>query len=212
MAVSKLAFTSIAVSLLALGAAAHGQTGVNPRGAQSPARPATPPRTAAPQAMGTRIAVLDVKHVFDNHASFKDQMASIEGEVKALEDSMKQMQQYVSKQQDTLKTLKPGTPEYSQIEAALAKHISDFRVNEALKKKNILEREAQIYYQTYQDILTAVTSVCQRYQIQLVVRYDSREMDPLNRGSVLSAVNRDVVYQAKIDITPQVLTAVNSGG
>lgn len=159
---------------------------------------------------GTRIAVLDVRRVFQEHEGFKARMQSIETDVKTLEQQMSQMQQTVVAEQKALRQLQIGSPQHDQGTASLAKRVSDFRVNERLQRKDILEKESQIYYGTFQEIERAVAQVCQRYQIQLVVRYDSRKLNPVDRSSVLAGVNRSVVWQSpQLDITNHVLQLLN---
>ncbi|MCA9176839.1 MAG: OmpH family outer membrane protein [Planctomycetales bacterium] len=184
---------------------------------QPVAGPTQSPPTRATSAAGalspypTRIAVVDVKQIFEQNNRFKSQMEAIEGQVKKLQEEMTNVQKWALDQQKALGEMPKG-PNRDAAEAKLASQIAQYRVNETLKKKNILESEAAVYYNSWRDIERAVEAHCQRHRIDLVVRFDSRNMDPSNRESVMQTVNRSVIYQApELDITNSVLMMLNAG-
>ena len=175
----------------------------------SPGRPAANSGALSP--MPTTIAVLDVKKVFEGHVQFKQQMAAIDAKVKKLQEEMTSVQKWAQERQKALIEMQKG-PDRDTQEAQVAQQLAQYRVNEAIKKKGILEEEAQVYYNTFISIERAVRTHCQRHRSDLVVRFDSRPADPQDRRSVMSSVNRSVVYQAPtLDITAAVLMAVNGG-
>ena len=77
------------------------------------------------------------------------------------------------------------------------------------KKKTILERETQIYYNVFQEINYEVRNFADRHGISLVLRYNSEPVDTSNPQSVRAEINKSVVYQRNIDITDSVLNELN---
>jgi hypothetical protein len=76
-------------------------------------------------------------------------------------------------------------------------------------RKDFLEREAKVYYDTYADVVRVVTYYAQRQKIGLVLRFNGEPVDPNRREDVLREINKPVVVQDQIDITPDVLALLN---
>ncbi len=168
--------------------------------AQTPRAPNGPSSTV--------VAVLDVKKVFDNHPQFKQQVEGIKREVEAFEQELEEHRVQMTREVEALKLFKPGSPEYKQKEKALAQQESNLRLRAQLKRKEVLEKEAKLYYETYQHIVSVVGEIADRYGIGLVLRYDSEEVDGSDRAEILRNVNRSVVFQRNLDLTNMVIERV----
>ncbi len=158
---------------------------------------------------GTSVAVLDVARVFKNHTAFMQQTEAIKQEIAAFEDELKRQRQAITEQAKALEQYRSGSPEYKRLEEDLAKRTSDIQVRTQLKKNEILNREAKLYYDTYQQILGAVGQLAQQHGIEIVLRFDSESIDPANRGDVQQGVNRFVIMQRNLDLTQLVINHVN---
>lgn len=167
------------------------------------------PLLAQANSAGSIVAVLDVGKVFRDHVGFNQRMEDIKKEIQAFEADINRQRQGLSNESKALQQYKAGSPEYKQLETTLAQKTSDLQLRMQLKRKELLEREAQLYYQTYQQIVAAVARIAEQNKISLVVRYDSDEIDPTDRMKVLKGVNRFVVVQQKLDLTGLVLQQVN---
>ena len=159
-----------------------------------PATPAQAQATARPPA--THQAVIDIGYIFKNHAQFKSQMDKMRDEVMAAENGLKAERDRINGLVEQLKGFNPGTPEFKKLEAEVAKAQGEFNVEAQLQKKDFMDREAAIYLQTYSEVVDRVTQLAEYNNIALVIRYDSSEIDPTDRGSVIKGVNRNVVYNA----------------
>lgn len=182
-----------------------------PAGPAGPAVAATSGRApSAGELGGAGIAVLDVRKVFEDHKPFNAQLKAIEAEIKLLEEELaKKQKDFEAKQTQIRDTFKVGSPDLDREMEALARQLADARVDAGLQQKSILEKEAKLYYETFVDIERAVKRLCDHYGFQLVIRFDSRTMDINDRGSVMSAVNRSIVYQNGIDITSAIVQMTN---
>ena len=68
----------------------------------------------------------------------------------------------------------------------------------------------QVYYDTYEQMQAVLKSLSTQHGISLVLRFDSGEVDPTNRGEVIKGVNRAIVYQEKLDLTNMVISQMSS--
>jgi hypothetical protein len=87
--------------------------------------------------------------------------------------------------------------------------MADFNLKMGKLRKEFLEREAKVYYQTYLEVVDAVKYYAKRQNIGLVLRFNGEAVDPNRRDDVLREINKPVVVQDQIDITPDVLMLIN---
>lgn len=153
-----------------------------------------------------RIAVVDVAYIFKNHPGIKLQVAKVEGDLKAYDGELKGKREELKNTAAKLKTLTPGSPEYAQLEEQLADMDSKLRLDMARKRKELADAEAKIYYDNYQQIAAGVKFLANHYKINLVLRYNSEEMDQAQGESVIRGVMKNIVYHdAALDMTPGVM-------
>ena len=160
------------------------------------------------QPAGTAIAVLDVGKVFETYKPFKDKLEAIKQEVKAFESEINNERKTITDRAAELQQYRAGSFEYKRLETELAKKTSDIQVQAQLKRKDILEREARVYYETYQQMVAAVGRIAKQHGLALVLRYNSKPIDAANRADVLRGVNQTVVFQDHRDITSLVLEEI----
>lgn len=178
-------------------------------GQGSPAKaPATAGAAAKPS--GTLVALVDIGHVFKNHPRVKQQVEGMKQDLGDYEKEVVSNRQELVKQREKMVKFAVGSPEYKQVEEQIARQVSDLQVRDQMKKKDVLEREARIYYDAYQEVLDQVSRLATEYGIGLVIRFDSQAIEPTDRNSVQAGVNRNVVFQRNLDLTPLVLERLNA--
>ena len=172
---------------------------------QAQQAPATqPPRFS-------RVAVIDISEVFQNHQRFKAMMDEIKKEIDGFELELRATRKEINQKITALQEFKTGTAPYQQKEKEIAKLQADLQVAMQLKRKSILAKEAKVYHQAYAEVLAQVSAFSERHNIDLVLRFDSKPIDATKRESVLKGVNRAVVYQRSMDITKFILNELNRG-
>ena len=195
-------------TLLSCGPLVVSATAQTPR-RSAPAQVAATPTSAGANAARYGLAVVDISYIFKHHKAFEANMKGMKQDVDGAESQLKQERQAIAKMQERLEALKPGTPDYKQLDEQVAKAKAAFNVKASQQRKEFLDREARIYYDTYLAVNDAVKYYAQRHNLGLVVRFNGDPTDPNRREDVLRAINRPVVYQNAIDITPDVLQELN---
>ncbi|MFM9069539.1 MAG: OmpH family outer membrane protein [Planctomycetota bacterium] len=173
--------------------------------AQESRTPAAP--SSASRAAACPIALVDMAMVFKNHAGFKGKLDVLRQDATALENQANQDRQSLMKEREKLASLAVGSAQYKAAEQEIAHRISELQVRDQLKKKEIMEREAKAYFETYNEVSAIVARVAEANGATLVMRYESEKMDANDRNSVLAGINRMVIYQRQIDLTQQVIAA-----
>ena len=161
-------------------------------------------------AQGTKVALVDISLIFQENKRFAATMEDMKKDIQKFEEYVKQRRQQLQAKSEGLKQFEVGTPDYRSREATLAKESADLQVDIGLKKKEIMDREARVYYEAYKEVVNHVRAIASRHNIGIVMRYNSSQIDQNDRGSVLAGVNRSIVYQNQLDVTQLVLQSINA--
>lgn len=167
------------------------------------------PNQAGANASKYNIAVVDISYIFKNHARFKSTMESMKKEMEGIETELKADREKIAQQEQERNRFNAGSPEFKQLDEQIARKMADFNLKMGKLRKDFLEREAKVYYQTYLEVVDAVTQYAQRQQIGLVLRFNGEPVDPSRREEVLREINKPIVVQDRIDITPDIIMIVN---
>jgi Skp family chaperone for outer membrane proteins len=163
------------------------------------------------QVSGTRVAVIDIPHIFKDHPRFKASIDQIKVEVTQFEATVQTSQEKLRAIRNTLAQFEVGSPDYKRVEEQMAQGTSDLQVKMTLKRKDFMEREAKAYFNAYREIEYHVQDFCVRNGFSLVLRFNQTDMDQQNLESIRQGVNRAVVYQRNLNITDLILQRLKQG-
>ncbi|WP_237607218.1 OmpH family outer membrane protein [Roseimaritima sediminicola] len=168
-------------------------------------------QSPAPGTPGHRVGVIDVAKIFKESPAIKSQVTAVENELKAYDATLAKKREELKAAIEQLKTFNVGTPQYAEHEEKVANMESRLRLEMARKRKELSDAEARIYFENYKQITAAVETVAKYNKINLVLRYNSEEMDPEKGESVIRSVMKNVVYhEASLDMTNLVMQYLKS--
>ncbi len=79
-------------------------------------------------------------------------------------------------------------------------------VEQRNKMRTLMQREAELHFDTYTEVNDLIAQYCDQRQIQLVLRYNSQQMDPNEPATIMQRVNGSIIYYAPDkDITQQLI-------
>ncbi len=166
---------------------------------------------AAPRPSGHNIAVVDVSVIFKEHIRFKTAMDGFKKEVQDIEGGYKKEFDALNAMAKQLADMKPGTPDYKNMETRIATGRAKMQLDTAMKKKEFLEKEGAIYFRVYTELDTVVSGFARAQNIALVLRYASDPVDnPTDRAEILRGINKPIVYvDPSLDITQHIVKLLN---
>ncbi|MBA61936.1 MAG: hypothetical protein CMJ76_06165 [Planctomycetaceae bacterium] len=167
------------------------------------------PSTAQNPTAGTRVVVVDIAVVMENNKKFKAKLEGIQTEIDAFDDTLDAKREEVKAKVEELRGYKAGSAAYSSLEQEIAQIQSDVSVQMQIKRKSVLMKEAQVFYDSYNEVISHIKSFSERNGISLVLNFDSKAIDPTSRESVLKGVNKDIVYQRSLNITSYIVKSIN---
>ena len=157
-------------------------------------------------------AVVDITYIFKNFAKFNSQMEGMKTAMEAADSQLKADRDTVASKEQMREQYNPGSPEFKQVDEEIARLKAEFQLKAGKIRRDFLEREAQVYYSTFNEVSNAVQYYAQQHNIGMVLRFNGDSIDPNNREDILRAINKPVVFQNNVDITPDVLALLNRGG
>ena len=167
------------------------------------------PNSAGSNSSRFNIAVVDVSYVFKNYQQFRTSMDAMKEEMTSAEGQLKAERDQVQSRESERADFKVGSPEFKKLDEDIARLKAEFNLKAGRIRKDFLEREAKVYYQTYLEVSNIVKYYAQQHDIGLVLRFNGDQIDPNRRESVLRAINDPIVNQNNIDITPDILALLN---
>lgn len=166
----------------------------------------TPQVARSQDSTSHRIAVVDVAYIFKNHAGIKKQVEKVEADLKSYDAELQAKREELKQAAEQLKSFKVGSAEYAAQEERVASMESKLRLDMARKRKELADAEARIYFENYQLIANGVKFLANHYKINLVLRYNSEDMDLDNGDSVIRGVMKSIVYHDEaLDMTKGVM-------
>ncbi len=158
------------------------------------------------------IAVVDISYIFKSYPSFTASIEALKKEMETADGQLKADRDRLAQMEEQRNALKPGTDDFKRLDEDLARQKADFSIKQGTVRRDFLEREAKIYYTTYQEVSGAVRYFAQQNNIGMVLRFNGDPIDPNQREDVMRAIMQPIVHQNNIDITPEVLALLSRGG
>ena len=161
----------------------------------------------------TKVAIVDVGLIFKSHPQFTQQLADLKQEAEQFKASSLQQQQQLMQKAEVLKQFVPGSDDFKSAETGLAQESAAMEVEQRNVMRTLMSREAHLHFQTYNEVNAMITAYCEGTGTQLVLRYNSLQMDPSDPSTVMQRVNGSVVYHnQQNDITPQIVARLGQAG
>jgi Skp family chaperone for outer membrane proteins len=182
-------------------------SGAVPAQQQGPVRQPREAGQAGPRSVPRGpVAVVDISLIFKNHQGFKQSMDGLKAKVDAAESGLRARHEALAKERDKLAQYKTGSPNYKALEQQIADGAAKIQVDMQLQKKEFLEEEARVYFDTYRQIQEVIADYANKNNIGLVLRFSRDPIEREDRQSVLAGVNRAIVYESGLDITNDILS------
>lgn len=158
----------------------------------------------------SNVALVDVGKVFEAHPVFSSELQKLKAEAEHFKTQSVQLREQMVAKSERLKMLTPGSEEFKAGETALAEELARLEVEQRDAMRKLMQREAQLHYDTYQQVKQLIGQYSASQGIRLVLRHNDQELDVDNPNSIMQYVNANVVYHAPgRDITAAIIQQLN---
>jgi Skp family chaperone for outer membrane proteins len=169
------------------------------------------PHPAGANATKYSVAVVDVTYLFENYQKFRATNESMKKEMQAIDADVKADREKIVQTEQQRNSYTAGSAEYKKMDEDLARMMAEYQLKTQKLQKDFMERQAKVHYQAYLEIVEAINYYAKRQSIGMVLRFNSKPVDANRREDILRDINKHVVMQDQIDITPDVLAVLNRG-
>jgi Skp family chaperone for outer membrane proteins len=172
---------------------------------------APPPPAAAESDAPLRIALIDVSKLFKESSRFKERVEEMKKEVTEAENKMKQQNSVIAASEEQLKNTEKGTNAYSDLEEKITMSKTALTMDIQKQRKDFIKKESSLYATFYQEFEGEVHAYAREKRLNLVLRFTSDEMKIDLPDSVMTYINRPIVWHdQKLDITPEILKRIEA--
>lgn len=170
------------------------------------------PATIRPPERGTRIAIIDIAKVFQESNEYKTGREKLKADIDRADADARLLAAEAQQIQEKLKQLKEGSDEYETATAALVIKSQAFESFRKINTRNFERSEAKLYAAVYQLSKKHIRKYAEAHRIDLVTRFQQEPAgDPIDVDpkKVPSLLNQAVLYHDNLDITDQIIQAMN---
>jgi Skp family chaperone for outer membrane proteins len=161
-------------------------------------------QTGAPAYQGTSgIALVDINYIFKRHVRLKASLTDLQTDATRVQKEFEGQLQQLQEESRKLAEMKPGTPQYTQLEESLVNRKAMIQGQIALKRKEFEQKEAHLYFNAYKEISEEVAAQCQSRGITLVLNFNGDPIKDDSPQDVARSISSKVVFYTRpLDITP----------
>jgi outer membrane protein len=156
------------------------------------------------------VAVLNVDKVFKLFAPLQERLAPLRQDAQDLEKTMQLKQVELETTQQKLQRTPAGSADFEKLQVQLARLQTELRLFVERERRNLAKKEAEIYVALFQEMEEEVKKIAKARGIKLVVRQNAGSPKDERVEEVLKWLNRPVIFDDGVDITDEVLAALNS--
>jgi Skp family chaperone for outer membrane proteins len=155
------------------------------------------------------IAVINLDKVFNGYKKHAERLQPLRDSAKELDESVQVRQVEMETAANQLRKAPPGTPEQLRLQQQLVKLQNELRVHVETERQKIQKREVSALIATQKDVDEQIKKLCKERGVKLVLRQNSTPEESQPLQEVVKNLARDVIYQDGLDITDDVLKALN---
>jgi Skp family chaperone for outer membrane proteins len=158
------------------------------------------------------IGLIDVDRIFKTHQPFLKKLEPIKTEVKELDESIQVRQAELETVATQARKAQPGSADSQRFQQQFLKLQGELQQYVATSRQAVQKKEAGVLIECYQVLDAEVSKYAKAKGLKLVIRNQESTLDASQPfPDVLKALNRSVLYQEDLDITDEVLKALEAG-
>jgi hypothetical protein len=168
-------------------------------------------RPAAPSGPLPPAALVDALSMTRSSTYLKQTLEGLKKEYEASAAQFKQEADYGNQLGEKLKKTPPNSPEFKKIEQEMFKRRADFELHGNRVTEQFKDREARVYYDFSRQLQGEIVRFAQANKVPLVLRYEPSQPAINDPREVMREVQKLIVYQRGLEVTPVLLEALNRG-
>jgi Skp family chaperone for outer membrane proteins len=157
------------------------------------------------------VALVNMDRVFKTHQPFLDKLAPIKQALQEMEKKAQVQQLELETVVTQLRKAQPGTAEAQKLQQQAAKLQQDLQQFVAKEREQLQKREAAVFLDLFRQLEEEVAKYAKAKGIKLVIRQQDGSLDENQPvAEILKSLNRGILYEDGLDITGEILKALEA--
>jgi Skp family chaperone for outer membrane proteins len=155
------------------------------------------------------VATIDIAYIFKNYKPVQEKTAPLRAAVQELEKTVQLRQVEIEQLQRRLQSPKEGD-DRGRLQVQIAKLQTELRVYVETERQDLQKRELKIQAEVYRTIQDEVRKLAKARDLKLVVVRPRGDLESEDFAELQRTLNQLVIFEEGLDITDDVLKALES--
>jgi Skp family chaperone for outer membrane proteins len=157
------------------------------------------------------VALVNVDRILKVHKPFLEKLDPLKAEAKELDAKLQVRQAEIENVGSQLRTVQPGSSDHQRLQLQLVKLQTDLQQFVNTERQGLQKKEVAAYLEFFRQMDAEINKHAKAHGLKLVLRqYETSYDDAQPLPDVLKALNRTILYEEGLDITDDILKALNT--
>jgi Skp family chaperone for outer membrane proteins len=152
-----------------------------------------------------------VDRILKDHKPLNDKLDPLKAEAKDFEGALQVRQAELEAVGNQLRQVQPGSPDQQRLQIQMVKLQTDLQRFVTTGRQNLQNKEAAVYLAFFRQLDAEISKYAKAHGLKLVLRqYETSFDDGQSLQDVAKALNRTILYEEGLDITDEILKALQT--
>lgn len=157
------------------------------------------------------IALVNVDRILKAHKPLVAQVDPLKAEAKELEAAVQVRQAEIETAMGQFQRAQPGSPEQQRLQVQIRKLQTDMQQFVVSERQQLQQKEVKVYLAFFRQLDAEVAKYAKAHGLKLVLRqYETSLDEGQSLPEVMKALNRTILYEEGLDVTDQILKALDA--
>jgi Skp family chaperone for outer membrane proteins len=155
------------------------------------------------------VALVDLGKVLNQYKVVVERREELQAQFQKVDESAKSLVAAIQQIQEELKRQKPGTPNHQRLTDELRVKAKEFEEFRQQSQQRLQVEEAKVYAGAYERVSREIQQFAETRNIKLVLRFNIDPIEGKSPNQTAALLARMVLYQNALDITDDIVQALN---
>jgi len=157
------------------------------------------------------IGFVNVDRILKAHKPLVAQVDPLKAEAKELEAAIQVRQAEIETAMGQFQRAQPGSPEQQRLQGQIRKLQTDMQQFVVTERQQLQQKEVKVYLAFFRQLDAAITKYAKAKGLKLVLRqYETSLDEGQSLPDVMKALNRTILYEEGLDVTDDILKALDA--
>ena len=157
------------------------------------------------------IAMVNVDRILKAHKPLVAQVDPLKAEAKELDAAVQVRQAEIETAMGQFQRAQPGSPEQQRLQVQIRKLQTDMQQFVVSERQQLQQKEVKVYLAFFRQLDAEIAKYAKANGLKLVLRqYETSLDEGQSLPEVMKALNRTILYEEGLDVTDEILKALDA--